>query len=438
LDYLTVKSVSARGGTLLVDFECKGRIEKFLTANHFFAQYNVSLYGVPEQLLIIPFLSMVCPIVWANQGILHVKTIDASYLDSLGQVQSVLGELFPEIGFGGKICAQKVVESREKARSKSMMLFSGGVDSLATYIRHKEERPLLVTVRGAEVRLQDLRRWEAIIREIKHFASGNGLEFRTVCSNFYDLFDHLMGTTFHRELFEGTWWVAVMHSLSLVGLCAPLTYVDDVGKIYIASSLTEEFKRPRGCVPQVDKKVYWSGTSCLHDGYELSRQQKINLIAEFARNEKTSFPLRVCGKRNLKLKLTQSGNCSNSKCEKCSRTIIGLELAGLDPNNFGFEATPDFFLEIRSSVENHVWKFGCGEKFLWNDILQHAKSRNHLPHPGAEQFMSWMLKTDIETITSISIENLMRKIVLYISPIFKYLPNWLWKIVRAFYSHLIH
>jgi hypothetical protein len=230
-----------------------------------------------------------------------------------------------------------------------------------------------------------------------------------------------------------------MHSLSFVGLCAPLSIVDDVGRIYIASSLTKEFKKPRGCVPEVDDKVFWSGTSCYHDGYELSRQQKINLIADYAKKDYNSFVVRVCGKRDVKTDFNGASNCSSGKCEKCSRTIIGLELAGLDPNDYGFKVKKEFFEEIKASIENNIWsKFGYAEKYLWKDLLQYSKFVDHLPNSEAEQFVDWLQSIDIETASANSLEYHFRRLIYFFAPSFRYFPNWLWRVNRAIYRQLVH
>lgn len=437
MDSLRVKSLTANNRILIVDFECKGRVKKFFTANRFFASYSRSIEDVPESILIIPFLSTVAPIVWANHGDIYVKYVDSMYLDSLRQVQSILYGLFPKIGFSGEVFADKIVEGSNILRSKSMVLFSGGVDSLATFIRHREDQPLLIAIQGADIRLEDFRRWKSFTKELSQFTNRNNLGYRTVRSNFYDLFDHLLGYTFYKQLFEGSWWIAIMHSLSFVGLCAPLTYVDNVGKIFISASLTKEFKKSRGGVPEVDDKVYWSGTKCFHDGYNLSRQQKIDLISDYTRKQKNSFLLRVCGRRNLSFNSDQVSNCSSSGCEKCSRTIIGLELAGLNPNNFGFKVKPGFFTEVKNQLKGHRWsKFGYGEKFLWNDIYRFAKVRHNLPHSDAEKFVKWFLKTDIQTFTSVNFDNFITRLVLFFAPFFRYFPNWLWRINRAIYRSL--
>lgn len=187
LESITVKSVIARGTRLEIGFECKGQVEKFLTGNRFFAEYNVPIDSVPEPFLLIPFLSTACPIAWDNHANIYVNNIDERYLDSLKQIQTILSNLLPKIGFSGNIYAEKTIAGMGESRPKSMVLFSGGIDSLATYIRHKEENPLLLTVQGADIPLKDSIRWEAATREIDRFAKRNDLEDRTISSNFYDV-----------------------------------------------------------------------------------------------------------------------------------------------------------------------------------------------------------------------------------------------------------
>ncbi|MDQ1280610.1 MAG: hypothetical protein QG670_1873 [Thermoproteota archaeon] len=431
MERLTVESVVSHGNSLVIDFHCEGNLKKFLLGNTFFAQYSVPIVDVPEKFLIIPFLSTACPVAWANHADIYVNTIDKPYLDSLKQVQLVLRKTFPKIGFSGNIYAKKIVEETDKPRSKSMVLFSGGVDSIATYIRHRGETPLLVTIQGADIQLADFGRWQQVTRELCHFAGENGLNYRTVRSNFYDIIDHIMGTTFHSSLYNETWWIAVMNGLSFLGLCAPLTYVDEVGKLYIAASLTKDYGKPIALTPKVDDEVKWTGTTCSHDGYELGRQQKINLIADYAKKENRSFIIRACGNRRIKLKRTEASNCSNSKCEKCSRTILGLEVAGLDPNDFGFKVSDEFFLEMKANIKNHIWSFNDTVKFVWNDLLKNSKSQRHFPHPQAGEFIDWLHKIDLETVTSTTLKNLTNSLVLKAAPEFRYFPNRLWKINRT-------
>ena len=64
-----------------------------------------------------------------------------------------------------------------------------------------------------------------------------------------------------------------MHGLAFLGLCAPLTYVAKIGKLYLASTYTEDFSEPWGSHPDIDNKFRRQGKSNLNDGYELSRQE---------------------------------------------------------------------------------------------------------------------------------------------------------------------
>ena len=436
LNYIEVKSTQIRDNYLLVDFSCKGPAKKFLTDNRFFVQYNVSIKEVPEQFLLIPFLSTVCPIAWANHTDMYIDVIDKAFLDSLEEIQSLLAALFPRIHFNGKTHARRIINSSIKPAENSMMLFSGGVDSITTYLRHKLENPVLVSVQGADMRLGDNERWQQFTKETAEFASANGSKYRNVRSNFYELVNHLTATTFHRDLYNEEWWVAIMHGLSFLGLCAPLTILDDVGKLYLATSATKDCNKPHlSDNPRIDKRIRWGGTICSHDGYEMSRQQKIYFIAEHARKHGFSSPIRSCGKRHLNPEQMKTGNCSSSACEKCSRTILGLELAGLDPNKYGFQITDGFFSAVKENLENHVWNFDEIDEFMWGDIQRHARNRGVLPHDEAEEFIDWLLRTKLEIVESTNLKQIVRRIAITASPMFRYFPDILCRINRAVYEH---
>jgi len=256
----------------VVDFLCKGPTKKFLTGSRFYAEYNVPIEDVQEQFLVIPSLSTVCPIAWANHADVYVDVIDKAFLESLRAIQKLLVCIFPRIHFSGEVHAKRIIDSSNKSGMDSMMLFSGGVDSITTYLQHKNENPALVSVQGADIRLGDVERWKQFTSKTAEFADANNLRYRTVRSNFYDLVDHVALTTFHKDLCHEDWWVAVMHGLSFLGLCAPLTIVDDIGKLYLATSISKDCVKPHlSDNPRIDRKIRWGRTVCCHDVYELSR-----------------------------------------------------------------------------------------------------------------------------------------------------------------------
>ena len=79
---LVITSVESIGNRFIVRFSCTGARKKFLKKTVFFAEYNTSIEGVPEAVLVIPFLGTVCPVAWANQADVYVDTIDETFLHS--------------------------------------------------------------------------------------------------------------------------------------------------------------------------------------------------------------------------------------------------------------------------------------------------------------------------------------------------------------------
>ena len=137
MNSITVKSVRANGRRLLIDFKCRGQIIKFFEANQFYAEYSTSIQDVPEEILIIPFLAAVLPIAWANHAEIYVDVVDEIFLESMKTYKKALQKMYPKLRLGGRLIMKHTAKHHLSFQSKkNMMLFSGGVDSLATYIRH--------------------------------------------------------------------------------------------------------------------------------------------------------------------------------------------------------------------------------------------------------------------------------------------------------------
>ncbi|TRZ81149.1 hypothetical protein D4R86_03165 [bacterium] len=419
MNRLTITNVEAKDNVLRVHFKCDGQIRKFFEKNVFFVEYDTSIEDVPEAFLVIPCLATVCSIAWAGGADVYVKTVDENFLHALGVVKKTFQKFYPEVGFGGSIHADNIVTPDVGVRSKSMMLFSGGADSLTTYIRHRTENPVLVCVHGADVELTNREAWNTVMETSQEFADQTGSKLRTIQSNFRSILHELMIATYYENCISHSWWGGVMHGLSLLGLCAPLTYIDKIGKLYIASTYTKEFPEPWGSHPDIDNNVKWTGTTVLHDGYELSRQEKLNAIAEYIKASGHKFVIRACWESE------KNANCSI--CEKCSRTILGLELAGIDPNEYGYEVNANTFSAMKKKIENGEWYNREGVRFMWEDIQHHALSDQDLPHSEAKELIDWLVTVDLGALkTKPEKSTFPNYHVLYR----KYLPYSLYKVGR--------
>lgn len=417
---LTVTSVDVAKNRLTVCFSCKGKMRNFFTSNKFTVEYNTSIENVPEAILVIPFLASACPIAWANQADVFVDTVDETFLRSLDRVQKTLQKFYPQMKFSGKVYAKKIVTPDIGIQANSMMLFSGGIDALATYVRHQAENPILVSVHGAVIDFNDKEAWNRFIGHMEKSFDKTRVTLRTISSNFIKIVDMFLLSEYHPKI-SGTWQNKVMHGLALIGLCAPLAFVDKVGKLYIAATFTDSVKMPHGSHPEIDNHVRWTGIKVIHDGHELGRQEKIDFLADFLKNKNPEHYIHVC--------LTSKTDKNCSKCEKCSRTILGLELAGINPDKHGFVVNSDTFIRIKKNLANGLWKFG-DEESMWVELQERASSYSDLPHPQAQVVIDWLPTVDVYTLLAPSPKS--SRLI----PFFKYLPPPIYRLTKRTYIAL--
>ncbi|WP_276255591.1 hypothetical protein [Halomontanus rarus] len=395
------------GSTIECEVTPPKRLRRFFTGDPFRVEYDVDMTSLSPEIAVIPALAHVCPVAWANGIDVRVPTIDATFLDALEDVRAVLRRMYPTFIEGGEIRASEVVDARADRSpaefDDSGLLFSGGIDSVASYVRHHDEEPTLISVQGWVVGVEQDDRWDGARRQIDEFAADRGLDVQNIRSNMKSCLDMPMLQAHYKRYVDGAWYSSVGHGLGLVALCAPLSDALGLDTIHIASSHTAEFDQPWGSHPDIDDKVRWAYTEGNHDGYELSRQEKIDLIADYVRSESQPFPIRTC------VHDERGGNCN--ECEKCYRTMCGMVLAGLDPNRFGYEMDERTFVRVRESLERQAFVMDDHTVFHWRDIQNHTGRNRDVPVDGATEFFEWLATVDIDEITESASEPAHLKLV---------------------------
>lgn len=368
-------------------FTCTKEIEKYFLETKFWVEYDRPIDSVPHSLLVIPLLSNILPIVWASDTDLYVEELDFTFMQSLDAIKNSFQGLHSNVKFKGNVYADRQIENNSYSAHHSASLFSGGVDSLTTYIQRKEEKPYLISVWGADIELNNVKGWERVRHHLHAFGIRNHVTNVFVKSNLRSFLNHReIHTRFLRNTNYSSWWGPFQHGVGLLGLCAPISYTEGISKIYIPSTYSvHEPKLPWGSHPTIDNNVKWGKTSAIHEGYELTRQDKLKVISEFINNTDSSQQLRVCYK-------SESGtNCG--KCEKCSRTMIGLILEGIDPNQHGFQMSAQRYHDIKSNLVQGRWKLN-NNIYFWEDIKNAVlHKRENIPEEGRD-FFAWMHEVD--------------------------------------------
>lgn len=335
-DCLIVREIIKKGNRIDYIYELNGKWKELLKEKEpMFIEYDFNIEDVPSSILVIPFLCNILPISWVFDLQIIVNELDKQFYECIPEVKNGYINMHPMIPMLGKLEVEKIEENTYEPKTVGA-LFSGGVDATNTMIQHINEKPILLTLWGSDIKLNDQTGWERVKKHHIDVAKEYGLDYSFVKTNFRTMLDEQALTSYVRQKVNGEWWHDFQHGIAILGHIAPIAYLKKMKTLYIASSHTEKTRKNICCAsdPTIDNYVRYGSCRVIHDGYELSRQDKVHNICEFAENNKDkNIFLRVCWKSN------GGENCC--ECEKCYRTIIEIIAEKKDPNDFGFNFTAE-------------------------------------------------------------------------------------------------
>jgi hypothetical protein len=360
-----IKTIRIVNKTKVVyDYEYSSTLKKyFCKKNTFFVEYDTDVSDVPNSILAIPFLANVLPISWFVGFGIFISELDVDFFNSAEIIKSVFLQQYPETNDKISHLRIKNLVLNNVEVNHTAMLFSGGVDSYATYFRHIKEDPDLITIHGADISIDNLDHWHRLLKQNNQEPIISNNKKYTIKSNIRNFY------TYNVDILLSNlgWWGEVQHGLSLSCLLAPLSFKNGYQRIYIASSYNDNIKISWGSSPEIDNHIKWANTRIIHDGYELTRQEKVEMIVKNLILSKKKLNLRVCYSE-----LNKGINCS--ECEKCYRTILGIILSNADPNKFGFKVTEKVYEDILELISKGY--FSKGTEYFWLELNEKIKEKN--------------------------------------------------------------
>ncbi len=367
----------------------------------------LDLREIDPTICLIPFLLNLAPVVWLAGGRYSVETMDAALAAALPRLKLGYERMYPRTKWPGEIVAERLVTSaprgsapREDKRPRVAVLFSGGVDSTFTSLRHREEAQTLLAFQGNDIALGNAAGWDRFRSRCLEFAHTYGHEMAFAVSNSRTFLSNDRVCALLSGIRQA-WWGRVQHGPSLIGMAAPVAHALGCHKLYIAASDTKEYAGPSGSHPSLDNTISWSGTTVEHDGFDHSRQAKLTYLAELCRDGAIPRPiLQVCYAHPY----STGGNCC--RCEKCLRTILGLILEGEDARAYGFAIPPEEgMVRIREEF-TRAKQLGDrvaleGVRLLWRQLQARAAEivRTGLPGQADAQdgaFVEWFANLDMD------------------------------------------
>lgn len=337
-------------------------------------------------MLTVPFAAVMASLSWMTGADLEMDVLDESYVGSLKKARDYFYRWFSKKwSFAGQIKAR--TEKNEGSAVREGVLYSGGLDALTTYIRHREKKPMLFSFFGADIPLGQPKFADACKRSFHEFAGSEGVELCCIDSDFWDLFakDDLKQRTLN-------WWGETAHAMVLSAMTAPFSY-REFGRLWMASShMKDSADYGWGSDYDLDNDLCWGDTYLKEDFHDGSRIRKIQYFKNYPEYHRF---LRVC--YNWWRRTGEAINCG--RCEKCLRTICELMLNGIDPADCNFQMTDATFPELRKALEkpyayHSFFNGGSSALEFWTEIRRMCLSGGVLDRYGSGKFFKWLVKFD--------------------------------------------
>lgn len=364
-----IDNVYAKKNKIFYEYRVEGteNFKKlFWMGELFTVEYNEEIDEVPSNILVIPLLCNILPIIWVNNATIYLKEIDYTFYTALKETKKEYKEMLPQIKFKGKIKVAKKIKNKYEKTNKVATFFSGGVDSYYTLIKSMDSKPDLVTIWGSDIDFENEKGWKVVKEYIEKIGSKYGLKNVEIKSALRRFIDNTELENQYHYLLNDNWWHAMQHGIGLIGNVAPYAFKHKISTVYIPSTPYEKkLKVVCASNPEIDNSIKFASTSIHYEEGACNRQQKVNEICDYIKEKKDEIQLRVCYRSK------EGDNCSN--CEKCYRTIMAIISQKIDPNNMGFEVDKQKLKQIKEQITTTDMIKNRQGKILWEEITEEFK-----------------------------------------------------------------
>ena len=384
---ITLGHPQVRSGRIEVPVK-PGAARKYFAADRFWVDYgDIDLTNVPAHIALLPALGTVLPVAIAVGVPVTVPALDPVFAAQARHIDQHLRGLYRHFAQMPLLLSGPPAEDTWKPTQpgRAGLLYSGGIDSATSLIRHRDRVRALISVWGADVEVEDADLWQGSQNITATAPANPGTRRITARTNMRGILDQLrLDRTFDRGFSNTNWWGGAHHGLGLTTLVAPVARALDLGRVIIASSHWEGYYEPWGSSPTLDNKVKWTGGAVEHDSHELNRHDKIaQFVAPFIRDGHV-LKLSVCYHVN---RGGENVNCG--QCEKCLRTASGLLAEDVDPNLAGVPVGEPQFDEWRRKMD-------AGQVDLHNNRPFWTAVQRAIPADSSNDYLRWLKHYDLQ------------------------------------------
>lgn len=379
-----LKDIRIENNCICYEFSAYGSIKKMFNTNLLWIDYGTNIENIPKSILVIPFVSVMLPVIWVMNGTLWINEIDRTFYESSFLLRRAYSDLYPKYPLKGKIVPSYIIENTVENKEDGFMLFSGGLDAHTSYIRHLERIKFLVNIQGWYKNIDEVNIVaNADFKLLKQFAFNERKMPVMIRSNFANIVNVMYYQKYAKKIGDSLWH-GFQHSMAFISFTIPLVYLNNGGTVIIASSFTVGDQRVCASYPTTDNEFKFACQGkTLHDGFELSRQDKIAVLVKHQRKISKPYPIQVCS--------FNDHNCCT--CEKCFRTILGLVAEGANLEDFGFYINRPLLDFYKDFFYNNLALFGVENESLthWPHIKKRMEENYNNLDVSYQNFIDWFL-----------------------------------------------
>lgn len=315
MNKIILQNISVEGSLVKYNFSVNQEMKKYFNAETMFLRYDQSVQSIPLSILTIPFVNCMIGLSWLANAKVFVDEIDETYYKALKQIKVAYSELHGA-NLKGVLVPSVIRKNEINKNDRHLLLFGGGVDCHSSYLRNRDKVLGVINIYGwakdeldvSSVDVSDKKNTGA-------FAEKYGISSYHVTSNFASQFnlgeiDKELGY----RIIGTNYWYGLLHSMAFLAISTPIAWLNDYSNLMIASSFSKGRIDVR-CASYIttDSEFRFARNGhVIHDGFELNRQDKVKVLVNYQKSEKTEYPIQACSFNDQ--------NCC--KCEKCFRTII--------------------------------------------------------------------------------------------------------------------
>ncbi len=326
----------------ILNIQVNKAFKKEYLESDFFVKYesDINLEQFDYSITTMPFILNVISLVWISGKTYYVDEMDAELHESLKRVKKVFNTMYPNTSWEGELKVGRLIKHTiPRDSSKTALLFSGGIDSMATALNHLDKQQLLITAWGHwDLPLGNTDLWHTRSKKIKQFANQFGNESSILRSNYTSMLNYLHLSTLSPEI--NKWRLGAVEGLGWAGLTAPILLSKGYDTLRIASSHTWSYPYPSAASPFIDNNLRFCGLRILHDQFDYTRLMKIQFIHQMVCTTGIKKPfLKICS-----LEKQEDRNCHG--CRKCLTTILCFRALGIDPRPYGLNYSKKLYKKI--------------------------------------------------------------------------------------------